>query len=199
MHFDDELIFLARPLSADNARIENVVPSFAALTTKSSRQMLSNYDPVLGTELLDLMFEDFVFGRGPETASIDSLRRNASLALIWRVIVSNQLFYLLPPLEAPDLSLVGHELADPVPRVLAEHLDQLRQLLVLLLCPENFLNWCLADSLSFPPDPLSGLVLANFSGQDVDQGFLIDEGKLALELGRLLSECTVLEAFAYQV
>lgn len=199
MLFDDELIFLARPLPADNAGIENVVPSFAALTAKSTRQMLSNYDPVLGTELLDLLLEDFVLVGGPEATGVDSLRRDASLALVRRVIIGNQIFDLLPPLEAADLSLVGHELADPVPRVLAEHLDQLRQLLVLLLRPENFLHGRLADSLPFPLDPLGGLLLGNFSGQGVDQGILLDEGKLAVELGRLLSERTVPEGSAHQV
>lgn len=199
MHFDDELIFLARPFPPDNARIENIMPSFAALTTKSSRQMLSNYDPVLGAELLNLLLEDFVFVGGPEAAGIYSLGGNTALALVRRVIISNQLFDLLPPLEAPDLSLVGHELADPVPGVLAEHLDQLRQLLVLLLRPENFLDGRFADSLPFPLDPLGGLVLFDFGGQSVDHGIFIDEGKLAVELGRLLSERAVLQGNAHQV
>ena len=78
-------------------------------------------------------------------------------------------------------------------------LAQLRQLLVLLLCPENFLHGRFPDSLPFPLDPLGGLVLFDFGGQSVDQGILIDEGKLAVELGRLLSEGTVLQGSAHQV
>ena len=117
MHFDDKFILLARPFSPNNARIENIVPSFAALTPKSPRQMLSNYNPVLGAKLLDLLLEDFVFGGGPKAAGIYSLRGNATLALVRGVFVSNQRFDLLPPLEATNLGLVGHELADPVPGV----------------------------------------------------------------------------------
>lgn len=197
VHFDDKLIFLARPFPPHDARIENVVPSLAALATKSSRQMLGNNDPVLGTELLNLLLEDLVLLGGPEAAGVHSLGGNAALALVERVIISNQVFDLLPALEATDLSLVGHELADPVPGVLAEHLNKLRQLLVLFLSPEDFLNWRFAYSLPFPLDSLrGGLMLFDFSRETIHHGIFVKEGKLAVELGRLLSLGTVLQGLA---
>lgn len=137
--------------------------------------MLGDDDPVLGAELLDLLFEDFVLIGSPEAAGVNGLGRYGTLALVRRVSISNQIFNLLPPLEASDLSLVGHELADPVPGVLAEHLDQLGQLLVLLLRPEDLLHGRLADPLPLALDPLSGLVLFDFGGQSIDHGIFVDE------------------------
>lgn len=37
VHLDDEFVLFARPLSPDDAGVENVVPPFAALATEPSR------------------------------------------------------------------------------------------------------------------------------------------------------------------
>lgn len=53
-HFKNELVFLSCPVSSDDRWIENIMPSLSALTTKSTRKIPSNNNPVLCAKLFDL-------------------------------------------------------------------------------------------------------------------------------------------------
>lgn len=124
------------------------MPSLTALATKASWQVLGNDHPVLRTELVHTLEKNFIFFRRPLTALVViddwwhlTLRWTTSdeleLELLDRVelIVRVVLLEVVPALEAPDLRLVGHVLAQAMPRTLAVLRDKSAQFLILVFSP----------------------------------------------------------------
>lgn len=62
-----------------------------------------------------------------------------------------QFLQVEPSFKAADLCLVGHELAEAMPGLVAVDLDEAGELFILLLGPMDLLSWCLAN-----PCPLFG-------------------------------------------
>lgn len=110
------------------------MPPFSALTTETAVQKSSNDDPVLGSELMDLLNEEVVLLLAPlaaecELVALLSIRQYpVSVNMNWFIIsVLNQ----DPSLKAPDFGFVRHELTQPVPAVFAVDLHQSSQFIVL--------------------------------------------------------------------
>lgn len=139
-HFKNELVLLANPVSSDDVWIEDVVPSLAALTAQATRQVLSNGNPVLCSQLLHSLHQDFIFvGRPLTTRGRRCWCHDVNLGIWIKTIIRLislcflQLFKPKPPIEAPDLSFVRHEFAQSVPGVLAKPANQFSQILVLVI------------------------------------------------------------------
>ena len=73
MHLQNELIFFRRPFSPDNGWIDDVMPPFSALPSKSSRQVSGNDEPILSAIVADLLLKDPVLFLGPLIARADLL------------------------------------------------------------------------------------------------------------------------------
>lgn len=108
MHHQNESIFFWSPLPPHDWGVYDVVPPLPALAAEASWESARNDHPVLGTELLHLLAKYPIFLLGPLStrANIFGSRR-AHLTFI--------LFQRKPTLEATDLGLVRHELAEAVP------------------------------------------------------------------------------------
>jgi len=132
------------------------VPSLSALSTETPRKVAGYHYPVLGTILLYLFLEYVVFFNGPLGAATDlclqytcllqTYDKRAMLGVdLWSFRVQGlsvcrvlpkrsglvDLLQVKPSLEAPDLSLVRHELAKTVPRLVPINIDQASKFLVL--------------------------------------------------------------------
>ena len=118
MLLQNEKVLFLGPLFPNDVRVEHVVPSFTALTPKSAGDVPLNDNPVLDTELLDFLLQEVVLLLGPLIA-LGWLFVRFNVASVTLLAVE-----LEPPLEAPDLGLVGHESAEPVPGVLAVNFHQ---------------------------------------------------------------------------
>lgn len=104
------------------------MPSLATLAPESAGEVPCNDDPVLRAEFIDLLEKHGVFLGRPLAARV--LRWLAHLRLLGashelylqllnriEVLLLSLLLHLVPPLEAPDLRLVRHVLAQSVPGV----------------------------------------------------------------------------------
>jgi hypothetical protein len=85
VHFQDEDVFFLCPLTPDDTRIDDVVPSLAALPTKSSREKSRNNNPVLSAEHFNFLFQNYVFFRGP--LSTADLGQNFGGAVLFVILV----------------------------------------------------------------------------------------------------------------
>lgn len=133
--FENELVLFSRPVSADDLRIEYVVPSFTALSAESAWEVLRYDDPVLSSKLVDLAQQDCVFLRSPLATLILYLKRSSVVLKLveWvSVRLLLQFFQHVPSLEAPDLGLVGHVLAESVPGVFSVSRHESNQFSVLI-------------------------------------------------------------------
>ena len=83
------------------------MPPFSALAAESAGKVAGNDYPVLSSELLDLGAENVILLRKPLIAG-DNCIRNA-------LCVISTFGKIQPPLKAPDLGFVRHELAQSVP------------------------------------------------------------------------------------
>ena len=128
LHRKNELVLLLGPLSADDRRIEHVVPPLATLAAKTPRQVVGNDNPVGCAVDEDFLFQDCVFLFGPGG--------NERLHFVGVLVEPLPLvallgFELVPALEALDLRLVRHLFAQLVPRVLAVDGNKFDQFFVL--------------------------------------------------------------------
>ena len=111
MHHENEGILLRGPLPSDDARVYDVMPSLAALSAEAAWEETGDNDPVLGAVLLHLLTQNPVLLLGPLGARTDVLGgRQGQLAVFLLLLLQEE-----PSLEATDLSLVRHELAQAVP------------------------------------------------------------------------------------
>jgi hypothetical protein len=122
VHHEDEGVFLRGPLPSNDGGVDDVVPPLAALAAEASGEESGNDDPVLGAVLLDLGPEDPVLLLGPLGAGADVLGGGQTELRVVFLLEEE------PPLEATDLRLVRHELAQPVPRLVPVDLHQPLQL-----------------------------------------------------------------------
>ena len=90
-HIQDELVFFGRPISSNDRRINDIVPSFPALAAEPAGQIARNYDPILGPILQHFLFEYIIFGFSPlSTTACLSLYCHGcleSFQLRWRPII----------------------------------------------------------------------------------------------------------------
>jgi hypothetical protein len=115
----DELVFLSGPVSSHDFGIQNVVPSLPALAAEPSRKIAGDDHPVLCAKLIDFLYQHCIFVRSPLAALVldgELGLPQLDLELLNRVEVMEFLLLLeiVPSLEASDLGLVWHVLADSV-------------------------------------------------------------------------------------
>ena len=135
VHLDQELVFFSSPLSPHDAGVEHIVPSLPALAPKSPWKKLCNDNPVLGAKLMNLLSEELVLLRRPLVADQDVMWDllhllhlrfahgcRESSRQMWMIdlhCIFVDFFQIEPSFEATNLSLVWHELTQPMPRILA--------------------------------------------------------------------------------
>ena len=122
LHFYDELVFLSCPVTANDGWVEDVVPSFTALSSKSAFEKARNYHPVLSTKLGDLLLKKLVFFWCPLRAGL----ANGDLTVFFGFFVwwircgfttfFFKLFELKISFKTSDLSFLRHKSTKSVPR-----------------------------------------------------------------------------------
>ena len=112
--FDDQTVFLERPLALADVWVEMIVPSLAALLTDAAGQALGHMCPVLCALSCHNVSQNRILVLGPGTfGEVGAIGQ------------------LEPSRVTLDLRLAVEKLADSVPGVLAEALDVAEQLGVL--------------------------------------------------------------------
>ena len=128
VHIQNKGVFFLSPLSPYDGGINDIVPPLSALSAKPAREEPRNDYPVLSPKILDFVSENLVLLIGPLSTADLRLQRYLLRPVVWFKIKGLgmclvDVLKIKPSFKTSNFSLVLHELAKTMPRLVRIYLN----------------------------------------------------------------------------